>query len=355
MNILLISSIRINGGGEHNLRLLAKLLSRVYQVKLVVPIEMENFYNDTDAELILYRFPQKSWLKGTIICKPDSFLINLVSWSDVCHCYCVDCIPLLVGSKREKIIWTCHGHWEVSTLKKAQKIDNIVGKVLFVSNSVKNKVCYGVFKNSKILHLGLQINSTLILKKPALSQDINLISVGRFQYIKGQDLLLRALLYLNVDKKINVNFYGGVSKKYKDRFYLTLCVLLARMISLVKKNIKIVFHGHIKNPFDNRIYENSINVVPSRYESFSLVTVEGLAKGIPAIVPSNTGAAEIIKNNVYGTIFIPGNKASLIFQLENFKTFNDFKKDDLVERSKEFDISVQVEKLIQFYRECNEN
>lgn len=156
-------------------------------------------------------------------------------------------------------------------------LGHLFQEVLVVPNpidiSVYKPLCMD-FKKEPLLN-GLPENKKFIL----------LVSNNLVDYNKGFDLLLAALKRIeNLD---------------------SICLLtVGNNYSQISEELKFSYHhfGEINSTVDMiKIYNLAyITVVPSRFESFSQVTLESMACGTPVIAFDSSGPSEIITNNVDG-------------------------------------------------------
>lgn len=122
------------------------------------------------------------------------------------------------------------------------------------------------------------------------------VSIGRYAYEKGNDLLLRA--WAKVEKSCQdwtLDIYGmGNQVPYKALMH-ELCIDEARCHlhgSLI--DVKEVYLG------------SSIFTLPSRFEGFGLVIIEAMACGVPVVAfDCENGPRNIITNNQNGILVKP--------------------------------------------------
>ena len=349
MKILLVSSIGIVGGGEHNLRLLARQLAKVHSVTMVIPKTMVEFYKTDEYDVIPYAFPSRTWLKGYYVCSADQYLTDLAAEFDICHAYCINSLPLLRFVEKSKIVWTCHGHWEVTSQRKAKKIEDRVGQILFVSRSVRENIHTVHDLVGDVVYIGSELEASPVSGTIDEKYPLNIICIGRFQQIKGQDLLIRSLMQKSFRLPCNIHFMGQHGSSVIERLFFRYCQILAQLCIIYNSNCTITFHGYCDNPFSRVNRKNSIVVVPSRYESFSMVTVEALANGLPVVVPEFSGAAEIIQNDNLGARFESGNVHSLSKILLNVERLLSLPRASLLKRASRFHVSCQTKQVIDAY------
>ncbi len=127
--------------------------------------------------------------------------------------------------------------------------------------------------------------------------------------IKGQDILIKAVGLLNKRgfQHIYVDFIGGCSadslqqlskeNNVEDRI---------RFVGLRNRNY---IYAHLKD-YDLMCH-------PSRHEGFGLTVAEGIAAGLPVLVPDADGPYEIIQYGKLGFVFKKGNVESLADTLQD--------------------------------------
>lgn len=100
-----------------------------------------------------------------------------------------------------------------------------------------------------------------------------IISIGRYAYEKGNDLLLKA--WSRVEKECNdwsLDIYGmGEQQPYH-------CMIDELGIDIQRCHL----HGSLSNVKDEYL-RSSVFVLPSRFEGFGLVIIEAMACGLPVI------------------------------------------------------------------------
>lgn len=80
----------------------------------------------------------------------------------------------------------------------------------------------------------------------------------------------------------------------------------------------VTFHGPLDNaPLVEKLTEAHVLVVPSSYEGFGIVYLEGMAFGLPAIGTTAGAAGEIIRNGETGFLVTPDDAQTLAARLEN--------------------------------------
>lgn len=122
------------------------------------------------------------------------------------------------------------------------------------------------------------------------------VSIGRYAYEKGNDLLLKA--WAKVEKSCkdwSLDIYGmGNQTPYR-----------ALMLELGIDETRCHLHGSLTDVKD--AYQNSsVFTLPSRFEGFGLVIIEAMACGVPVVAfDCENGPRNIITNNQNGLLVKP--------------------------------------------------
>jgi glycosyltransferase involved in cell wall biosynthesis len=153
----------------------------------------------------------------------------------------------------------------------------------------------------QVIHNGVDLE-TYIQAKPAndLATQENIITItyiGRLESVKGFDDLL-AVAKRMVESQDNIRFLfvgdSGRAKDYLDRY----------------KHPRILFLGH-RNDVPNILKSTDIFVLPSYAEGLPNALMEAMAAGV-ACVASNVGGVQILlKHQISGMLFTPGDQAIL--------------------------------------------
>jgi glycosyltransferase involved in cell wall biosynthesis len=296
--------------------------------------------------------PRRRWYRGLPIFYKTPSLITEFKNYDLIHAYSLNILPLFFGLGHP-LVWTNHGIFEKPCGLRAFIISHYVNKVVAVSKHVYDLSSF-THSKKELIHLGTLVNPLELDFRNKLSQHevFNIVMIGRFQRIKGQDLLLKAMKIVaeqNISIKFNLLLIGDVNESDKDNYaYKEKVLSLAENIKL--KNLTIEFIG-FKPSVVEYIANSHIVVIPSRYESFSMVAIEGLAQGKPVIGPRIGGLLDIITNENIGRLFRPGDEKELaetiLYSVKNYATFL---PSACIERALDFSIDCQVSKHIILYR-----
>lgn len=235
--------------------------------------------------------------------------------------------------------WICHGQWERPFGLRAKILKKLLTKVIFVSEFVK---CYSTFSEEMtcVLHLGLPLPKTIPLSRSKCSR-IKLALIGRFQQVKRQDLLIEAVEILCKEGiTIECNFYGDT------QFSTTYDSYKADVVKKINNSkYKNVFklHGHLDD-VSAAYVNNDIIVIPSDFESFSMVTLESLSYGKTVVATNCGGPSEITSNGTFGYLFQSGDVTDLVRKIKQAISTPKCPY-YLIRRSEEFAIKNYCEKL----------
>lgn len=123
-----------------------------------------------------------------------------------------------------------------------------------------------------------------------------IISVGRLEYVKGFDMLLKVALIL---KKKKVDFRWDIYGEGSQRDSLI------KQIKEMSLSNNVVIKGHC-NDMHSRYEDYDILVMTSRSEGLPLVLLEGLSHGLPLVAfDIDSGPSEIIEEGNTGYLIQP--------------------------------------------------
>jgi len=210
------------------------------------------------------------------------------------------------------VIWHLH-----SILRGAEKnvcvriLEKHVDKILAVSQAVKNSLgpsnkniviiynCVNEIVNASVRERHLNNDSTKIIGY-----------IGQLAKWKGiEDYIQAAAIVARSIKNIEFWIIGdALFDNKREKQYKTKLINMVREVNLTGK---IIFKGRIKEI--NEIMPNlDIVIVPSiETEPFSLAMIESMGAEKIVIASNHGGPSEIIKNNITGLLFTPGNYKEL--------------------------------------------
>jgi glycosyltransferase involved in cell wall biosynthesis len=150
--------------------------------------------------------------------------------------------------------------------------------------------------------------------KPALSsvegmKEFQILFLGNVIERKGLKTLLEAARLLTFNFRLDIvgslTTDPAYAKQMKD--FVTANNLTSR----------VTFHSSLNNqPLAEKLKQAHVLVVPSSYEGFGIVYLEGMGFGLPAIGTTLGAAAEVIDDGVTGFLIQPGDAQSLAEKLQ---------------------------------------
>lgn len=146
-----------------------------------------------------------------------------------------------------------------------------------------------------------------------INQKPSILFVGRFDSVKGGDLVLEAfrqialqnsdveLLFVGPDRGLTID-----GEDFKIDHYIERFILDANIKS------RIQFLGHCDQERISELRKNAlVTIVCSRYENFPLSLLESLAAGCPTVATSVGGMKEIVIDDYNGVLAEPESPASI--------------------------------------------
>ena len=150
----------------------------------------------------------------------------------------------------------------------------------------------------------------------------NLIAVGRLNYVKGYDILLKAHKELIEEGVIHNLYIIGKGEEEQN---------LKKYISENKIESSVTLLGFKPNPYPYILNSDGF-VLSSRNEGYPLVLAEALVLGRPIIATRCTGPKELLNNGEYGIMAEVNNIQSLKEGIKEL-IINDNKRDYYREKS----------------------
>jgi len=144
----------------------------------------------------------------------------------------------------------------------------------------------------------------------AKSAEFRIVFLGNVVFRKGLHTLLRSLKDLNLN--IQVDIIGGMTSEplYADD--------METYVHTKDLKPRVTFHSSLDNePLIEKLRSAHVLVVPSSYEGFGIVYLEGMGFGLPAIGTTAGAAGEIITHGEDGYLIEPDDADILAKHLNN--------------------------------------
>jgi len=152
--------------------------------------------------------------------------------------------------------------------------------------------------------------------------------VGRFDRVKGPDILLSALDRL-VERRpdLRLDLVGPDRGLDEATGTISLANFLQERVS-PRLRERVTVHGSLSPSAIASIRRTAhVTVVPSRFESFSMTALEALAAGCPLVASDAGGIPEVVRDGVSGLLFRSEDTTHLAARIEEI-----FSSDGLAER-----------------------
>ena len=141
------------------------------------------------------------------------------------------------------------------------------------------------------------------------SNPLRILFLGNVIKRKGLHILLEAVKGLT--SKVSVDIVGGLDSEPAYVRQIQEIIIANALSSFV------FLHGSLnKEPLVEKLKQAHVLAVPSSYEGFGIVYLEGMSFGLPAIGTTAGAAGEIISDGVDGFLIPPGNADLLANRLK---------------------------------------
>lgn len=219
----------------------------------------------------------------------------------------------------------------------------IISNSYYLAGELENKLSISIMNKVHIIWNGINLKNYRAVER--LPDKKIVVSVGRFVYKKGFDVLIEAFATVVKhfpDAKL-VMAGDGVEKQK--------CIELSENLGI---NKNVIFLGQVSNSSISQVFSKGrLFVCPSRNEPFGIVVLEAMAMGLPVIVTKSGGVREIVEDNKYGYMVPVEDKNAMargIMEfLENIDKCNDFRERGL-KRVREFSIENVIEQYDSLIR-----
>ena len=238
-------------------------------------------------------------------------------------------------------------------LKKNLTIISDSKYILSKNLSYMQDCFYPSFDKIPIIHATVDFNNFLSINKNSHREDsIILGSIGRLNWAKGYDLLIKTLYKV---KKEHPNFYLKIAG---DGPYRNM---LENMIDkyYLRKNILIL--GELDyNQIPKFLLSIDLYIQPSVSEGSPITLKEAMASSLPILASTAGGIPEIIEHNKTGILFENENTVELEKGLKKIITMDKSLRKDMGLRAREsslkrFDIEKTAQTLNNIYNTVLKN
>ncbi len=156
---------------------------------------------------------------------------------------------------------------------------------------------------------GIQLSEAEIRQRAAGEGPLRVLFLGSITRRKQPHLLVEALARLS-PREVEITLIGN--QQAEPRY--------ARRLQKQIQALPATKRARLLNPLDgehlaDELAAHDVLAVPSSYEGFGIVYLEGMACGLPAIATTGGGAREIIEDGVSGFLIPPGDASALAASL----------------------------------------
>ncbi|MEW6402067.1 MAG: glycosyltransferase family 4 protein [Chloroflexota bacterium] len=170
---------------------------------------------------------------------------------------------------------------------------------------------------------GEPISESEIIER-AKGEELRILFLGNVIYRKGLHTLLEAIAIGDQRLAVSLDVVGSLASEpdYAGR--------MQKFVSANGLSLLVTFHSSLEQgPLQQKLRDAHVLVLPSSYEGYGIVYLEGMCFGLPAIGTTAGAAREIIRDGVDGFLIEPGDSNSLANRLRVLKE----KRDVLVHMS----------------------
>ncbi|SJZ58935.1 Glycosyltransferase involved in cell wall bisynthesis [Cetobacterium ceti] len=297
------------GGAEKIILMLLNGLNRdMFDVKLILQREEGEFLNRilNKKDLIVLNSTGKLDMLLKIrrllkVNKPD-ILLSTISRLNLLLATIIPILP-------KKITYIAREANIISLLENSKKdiilrklFFNNFDKVIAQSQDMKEDILQNTnLDKNKIYIINNPVENFKVKKRVTEKKDVKkLIAIGRLEYQKGFDLLIKAMIQLK-DKNVHLNIVGKGSEEEK----------LKQLVKKLNLENKISFLG-FKDNIQEYLEDSDFFVLSSRFEGFPNVVLEAHMCGKPVVAfKCKGGLNELIIEGINGELALDGDPEDL--------------------------------------------
>lgn len=213
---------------------------------------------------------------------------------------------------------------------------------------IEESIKYGVSREkSQTIYSGLSITEDLLIDL-ARSEELRLLTVGRFHWKKGYNYLFDALLLLkNTDVKFTLTLVAQGDMPEEIKFQINELDLSDNIIWIKGLEFKEVLQ---------QMKDHDLLVLPSVEEGIANVVLEAMNVGLPVLSTNCGGMSEVICNDINGFLIDVRDSNAIADKIAYFKNLNSAEKRKIILQAHQtikdnFDISINSTQFLNLYRE----
>lgn len=339
VNLLLYSplSLELKGGGE---RWISEVIPRLLENEIKVTLVTTNFlpkgYRRAGSSILPSELSRPNFDFTPLRVHPLSKLVNFpiitkTSFSKLEGLFSSHDIMYFMNAYafQDLLIWMarllggkipiiCSQH---SALFHSSKLHNMYASIVtrsvlprFQAYHVLNKKDFEIYKNWGLKDVflipnGVNIERFRPLQGRSKGKTMKILYVGRLDYQKGIDVLLKSLDLIDADEEFKLNVL------------IEICGTgpLSEHVSMISSQNSLVnYLGYVSDDELINLYQQAdLFIMPSRVETFGLVALEAMASGLPIIATDIPGPHSIVDSS-FGVLIEPGNSLELVSAINRF-------------------------------------
>lgn len=179
--------------------------------------------------------------------------------------------------------------------------------IVVLSEVAKQSFIYAGFTSEKIAVLTPFVDTNKFRPTPKKDDIFRVLYVGTIEPRKGVPYLVNAFKEANIANS-ELLIVGGTSTR-------ALRIFMENTLSN-SSNIKQEFWDFSQTDPTEVFGKSSVLVLPSVEDGFGLVALEAMACGLPVIVTSQCGAADVVENGINGFVIPPRDIKTLADKLK---------------------------------------
>ena len=228
---------------------------------------------------------------------------------------------------------------------------NQYNSIIAITDGVKNSLqdWLGSDLSTKVSTINNGARFFSYKERKSLNKCIKFISVGSLISKKGFDRTIKALSQLEgFDWRYEIVGEGPSRRE------------LEQLIVSLGLEDKVTLSGWCSK-LEEKYHNADIQLIPSRFEGFGLIAIEGMSTGLPVIASDLTGLNEVVSSSV-DSCFLIKDSNNIVEWLDQIKLCINTLEKDLVHISKEsylhsqkFSLEKMTKNYIDLYRKVLKN
>ena len=164
------------------------------------------------------------------------------------------------------------------------RFNSIIAISKGVKGSLSNWLGASIFK--KVIYIPNGARFFSFKERLSIDKSVKFISVGSLTYKKNFDIAIKALSHLkNIDWHYEIIGIGPLKAQ------------LDKLINSHGLQDKVTLSGWCSN-LEEKYHNADIQLLPSRFEGFGLIAVEGMSTGLPIIASDIPGLNEVVSSSI---------------------------------------------------------